>query len=330
MNYPSLLDTIGNTPLIELKKINPYPHVTLLVKLEYFGPSLSVKDRMVAHIIQHAEATGQLKPGGTLVENTSGNTGASTAMIAALKDYRCILTMPAKVSKEKQDALKAYGATVIVCPTEAGHESPENYVSVAKRLAEETPGSFRINQYDNLLNPEAHYLSTGPEIWEQTKGSIDILVAAASTGGTITGTSRFLKEKKPELKVVMPDPVGSLYYDYFTSGKTEQEEACTYLVEGIGEDHVTQAIDFSLIDEVIPVADRQSFEIARRLAREEGILAGGSSGANVWGALQVAARAQKATTIVTFICDAGTKYLSKLFNNKWMEEQGLIKHEILH
>lgn len=318
MPYPTLLDTIGHTPLVELKNINPYQHVTLLAKLEYFNPSFSVKDRIVAHIIREAEKSGKLKEGGTLIENTSGNTGAATAMIAALKGYRCILTMPAKVSQEKQDALKAYGAQIVVCPTEAGHDSPENYVNVAKRLAEETPNSFRIDQYDNQKNPEAHYQSTGPEIWEQTQGKVDILVAAASTGGTISGTARFLKEKNPNIQVILPDPLGSLYYDYFTSGKTVQDEACTYLVEGIGEDHLTQAMDFTLVDDVIRVSDKNSFETARELACKEGILGGGSSGANIWGALQVASKCEKPTTIVTFICDAGIKYLSKFFNDEWM------------
>ena len=321
---PTLLDLIGRTPLIKLKRINPYPLATILVKLEFLNPGGSIKDRIVLHIIDDAEKNGTLKPGGTIIESTSGNTGAAIAMIAALKGYHAILTMPDKVSKEKQTILKAYGAEIIVCPTSAPTHSPDHYLNVAKKLAAETPNSFRVNQYDNLKNPEAHYYSTGPEIWEQTGGNIDIFVASASTGGTISGVGKFLKERKPSLKVVMPDPIGSIYYDYFNSGKIPEGGNCNYFVEGIGEDHLTKAIDFSLIDEVIQVTDKDAFHMARQLAQKEGILAGGSSGANLWGALEIAKRVESPTVIVTILPDSGVKYMSKIFDDEWMKQHELL------
>ena len=247
-----ILDTIGNTPLVELRNINPYPHVTILAKLEFFNPSGSIKDRIVFHIVSAAERSGLLKKGGTIIENTSGNTGAAVAMIAAYRGYRAILTMPDKVSREKQNALKAYGAEIIICPTSAKPDSPDHYVNVAKKLADETPNSFRINQYDNPKNPEAHYLSTGPEIWKQTRGKIDYFVASGSTGGTISGVGRFIKERNPLLKVIMLDPVGSIYYPYFKTGKLPEDGNCNYLLEGIGEDHLAKAMDFSIVGEKVP------------------------------------------------------------------------------
>jgi cystathionine beta-synthase len=323
MHYPTLLDTIGSTPLIKLQQINSNPLATILVKLEFMNPGGSIKDRIVRHIIEDAERKQLLKPGGTIIESTSGNTGAAAAMIAAIKGYKAILTMPDKVSKEKQTSMKAYGAEIIITPTSAPANSPEHYVNVAKKLAAEIPNSFRIDQYDNLKNPEAHYLSTGPEIWEQSKGKIDIFVASASTGGTISGAGRFLKEKNPQLKVVMPDPIGSVYYAYHKTGVLPEEGHCTYLIEGIGEDHLTKAIDFSVIDDVIQVTDKDAFATARLLARKEGILAGGSSGANVWCALQLAKKVERPTVIVTILPDGGVKYLSKMFDDQWMEEHHL-------
>lgn len=325
MPYRTLLDTIGNTPLIKLQHINQNPLVTLLAKLEFFNPGFSIKDRMVKHIIEDAEKRGLLKQGGTIIENTSGNTGAAAAMIAAIRGYKAIFTMPDKVSIEKQNALKAYGAKVIICPTSALPETKEHYVSVAKRLALETPNSFRIDQYDNLKNPEAHYLTTGPEIWKQTNGQIDYLVASASTGGTVSGTGRYLKEKKPSVKVIMPDPVGSIYYEYFKLKKIPQGAGCTYYVEGIGENHLAKAIDFNVIDDVIQVTDRQSFYYARLLATKEGILAGGSSGTNVFAALEIAKKIDKPATIVVIIPDAGIKYLSKIFDDEWMRTHHLLE-----
>lgn len=320
----SILQTIGRTPLVQLQKLSPNPDVTILVKCEFMNPSASIKDRIVAHIIEDAEKRGLLKPGGTIVENTSGNTGAAVAMIAAIKGYKAILTMPDKVSKEKQDALKAYGAQIVVTPTAAAVDSPDHYVNTAKRIAAEIPNSFRLDQYDNLKNPEAHYLTTAPEIWEQTNGQVDYFIAAGSTGGTISGVGKFLKEKNPNVKIIMPDPMGSIYYEYFKTGQIPPSAGCTYFVEGVGEDHVTKAIDFSVIDEVMPFTDKAAFAAARRLAKEEGILAGGSSGANIWAALEIAKRLDKPATIVTVLPDSGIKYLSKMYNDEWMQEKGLI------
>jgi len=315
----TILDTIGNTPLVKLQRLSPNPLATILLKLEFLNPSGSVKDRIVLHIINEAERSGQLKPGGTIVENTSGNTGAAIAMIAAIRGYKAILTMPDKVSKEKQNALKALGATIVVTPTSAPPDSPEHYVNKAKSIAASTPNSFYVNQYNNLKNPEAHYLTTGPEIWKQTGGEIDYFVASGSTGGTISGTGRFLKEKNPNIKVIMPDPVGSIFYPFFKTGTIPHDGNCNYQLEGIGEDHMTQAIDFSVIDDVIQVKDIDAFRVARELAQTEGILAGGSTGANVWAALQVASQLKKPATIVTIAPDGGIKYLSKLYNDEWMQ-----------
>lgn len=316
----TILNTIGRTPLVKLLHIHELPHITLLAKLEFFNPSGSIKDRIVLHIVNDAEKRGLLKPGGTIIENTSGNTGASVAMIAAIRGYRAILTMPDKVSQEKQNALKAYGAEIIICPTSAPPDSPEHYVKKAIRLAEETPNSFRINQYDNPKNPEAHYLTTGPEIWEQSNGKVDYFVASGSTGGTISGIGRFLKERNPNVKVIMPDPIGSIYYDYFKTGTIPVGGNCNYQIEGIGEDHIAKAMNFSVVDDVVKVSDKDAFTTVRLLAKKEGILAGGSSGANLWAALELAKSLQKPATIVTIFPDGGIKYLSKVYNDAWMKE----------
>lgn len=316
----SILEFIGNTPLVKLNHINPNPNVLILAKLEFLNPSGSIKDRIVLHIINDAEKRGLLKPGGTIIENTSGNTGAAVAMIAAIRGYKAILTMPDKVSLEKQNALKAFGAEIIVTPTSAAPDAPDHYVNVAKRLADETPNSFRINQYDNPKNPEAHYLSTAPEIWKQTNGKVDYFIASGSTGGTISGVGKFLKERNPNVKIIMPDPIGSIYYEYFKTKKIPEGGNCSYMIEGIGEDHLAKAMDFSVLDEVVQVKDADAFRTGRLLATKEGILAGGSSGANVWAAIELAKKLKEPATIVTVLPDGGIKYLSKMYNDDWMKQ----------
>ncbi len=324
MNSYKLLNTVGNTPLVKLQNINPYPHIEIYVKLEFFNPSGSIKDRIVKHIIENAEVNGLLKPGGTIVENTSGNTGAAVAMIAAIKGYKAILTMPDKVSKEKQDALKAFGAEIVVTPTSAPPDSPEHYVNTAKRIAEEIPNSFRVNQYNNLKNSEAHYLSTGPEIWRQTDEKVTHFVAAGSTGGTISGVGKYLKEKNPDIQIIMPDPIGSIYFDYFKTGKIKKDGNCNYQVEGVGEDHLAHSMNFSIIDDMYQFNDNDAFTMARRLAREEGIFGGGTGGANVWGALKLAKNLKNPAVIVTVIPDSGVKYLSKFYNDEWMKQNNYL------
>ena len=322
MDDNAMLSTIGNTPLIKLRKINPHQGVDIYVKLEFLNPSGSIKDRIVQYIIDDAEKTGQLKPGGVIVENTSGNTGAAVAMNAAIRGYKAILTMPDKVSKEKQDALRAYGAKVVVTPTSAAPDSPDHYVNTARRIAAETTDSFMLNQYDNPKNPLAHYLSTGPEIWQQTNGSVTHFVASGSTGGTISGISKYLKEQNPNVFSVLADPIGSLYYKYFKTGEIDPGEVDSYQVEGVGEDHVAKAMDFSQVDEMYQFNDQQAFSMARKLAREEGIFGGGTGGANVWAALKLASTLTEPATIVTIIPDNGVKYLSKFYNDEWMLSQG--------
>jgi len=309
----NLLDTIGNTPLVSLENLFSKYRAKVFAKLEFFNPTSSIKDRIVHHIVADAEATGRLKPGGTIVENTSGNTGAAIAMIAALKGYRAVLTMPDKVSAEKQAALTALGAEIVVCPTDAAPGSADHYVQRARDIAAETPNSFMINQYDNLMNADAHYQSTGPEIWRQSGGAVDYFVASGSTGGTISGVGRYLKEQKSEVKVLMPDPIGSIYYTYFKTGRIDESEIASYQVEGIGEDHIAKCMDFSVVDEMLQFTDDDAFAMTRRLAASEGILAGGSSGANLFGCMKLAERLDAPVNIVTVLPDSGLKYLSKIF-----------------
>jgi cystathionine beta-synthase len=316
--YPTVLDLFGRTPLVRLQRIGRDLKPLLLTKLEYMNPGGSVKDRIGLKMIEQAEQDGRLRPGGTIVEPTSGNTGAGLAIAAALKGYRCVFVMPDKIAEEKRALLRAYGAEVVICPTAVAPESPESYYSVSDRLAEEIPGAFKPDQYSNPANPQAHYETTGPELWEQTEGEIDALVLTVGTGGTVTGTARYLKEQKPDLLVVGADPEGSIY---------SSPEVHTYLVEGIGEDFWPSAYDPSVVDEYVTVSDRDSFRTARRLAREEGLLVGGSGGTAVWAMLQIAERFDADATIVTLIPDSGRGYLSKFYDDNWLLEHGFLERK---
>ncbi|HEY8211631.1 MAG TPA: pyridoxal-phosphate dependent enzyme [Myxococcaceae bacterium] len=320
--HKDILSAIGDTPLVKLNKLVGPNDATVLVKCEFMNPGASVKDRMALHIIEKAEKAGLLKPGGTIVENTSGNTGMGVALCAAVKGYRCIFTMPDKMSLEKINRLKALGAQVVVTPTNVPADDPRSYYETAKRIARETPGSFYLNQYHNADNIEAHYLSTGPEIWEQTGGNFDYFVAGLGTGGTMSGAGKYLKEKKPSIKNVGADPEGSIYLGYFKTGKLGQPHV--YKVEGIGEDMLCKAMDFSVLDDVRQVDDKQCFVAARRLAREEGIFAGGSSGAAVHVALELAKEVGRGKTIVTLLPDAGSSYVSKFYSDEWMRDNGFL------
>jgi len=320
--HKDILSAIGNTPLVKLNKLVGPNDATVLVKCEFMNPGASIKDRMALHIIEKAEKAGLLKPGGTIVENTSGNTGMGVALCAAVKGYRCIFTMPDKMSLEKINRLKALGAQVVVTPTNVPADDPRSYYETAKRIARETPGSFYLNQYHNADNIEAHYVTTGPEIWEQTGGNFDYFVAGLGTGGTMSGAGKFLKEKKPAIKNVGADPEGSIYLGYFKTGKIGQPHV--YKVEGIGEDMLCKAMDFSVLDDVRQVDDKQCFVAARRLAREEGIFGGGSSGAAVHVAIELAKEVGKGKTIVTVLPDSGASYVSKFYSDEWMRDNSFL------
>ncbi|HET9274931.1 MAG TPA: pyridoxal-phosphate dependent enzyme [Gemmatimonadales bacterium] len=322
--YDSVLPTIGWTPLIRLGRVGAGIRTPVYGKAEYVNPGGSVKDRIGLAIIEAAERAGELRPGGTVVEGTSGNTGVGLAIAAALKGYHCIFTMPDKMSQEKARLLKAYGAEVVITPTAVPPDHPENYVMKAKQIVHDTPGAILANQFYNQVNPEAHYRTTGPEIWEQTRGKVTHFVAASGTGGTVSGTGKYLKEKNPKVRVVSGDPVGSLYTGYHRT--RTMGEGNPYKVEGIGGDKIPTTIWWDVIDEFRQVSDRDSMQMARRIAREEGILVGGSSGTNVVIALDLARELNDADAcVVTILCDTGERYLSKLFNDDWMHENQLLE-----
>jgi cystathionine beta-synthase len=313
------LDTIGRTPLVKLSRIANDLPVTILVKVEYFNPGGSVKDRIGLAMVEDAERRGLLKPGGTIIEATAGNTGVGLALVSACKGYRCIFIMPDKMSEDKVNLLKAYGAEVVITPTAVPPDSPESYNGVAERLAREIPGAFRPNQFGNRRNPEAHYFTTGPEIWEDTEGKIDVFVAGMGTCGTISGIGKYLKEQNPDVVVVGADPAGSIL-----SGDTPK----SYRVEGIGEDFIPATFNRQVVDEMVRVSDAESFAMARRLAREEGLLVGGSSGTAVAAAVKYAMRLDPGKIIVALLPDTGRNYMTKIFSDSWMRENGFLDGDI--
>jgi len=325
--YGDILATVGNTPLIRLNKVTEGIPAQIYGKAEFFNPGGSLKDRIGVAIIEAAEKSGDLKPGGVVVEGTSGNTGVGLAIAAALKGYRCIFTMPDKMSDEKVRLLRAYGAEVIITPTAVPADHPDNYVMKAKSIAHNTPNAILSNQFYNQANPEAHYETTGPEIWEQTEGKITHFVASAGTGGTLSGVGRYLKEKNARIKIIAGDPEGSIYAHF--SRTKEIEPARPYKIEGIGGDKIPDTLHFQFIDEWVTVSDPESFKMARRLAREEGLFLGGSSGLNVYVSLQIASKLKHDSNamIVTILADTGERYLSKIYNDDWMRENQMLEPE---
>jgi cystathionine beta-synthase len=323
--YDDVLGLIGWTPLIRLSRVTRGIRTPVFAKAEFFNPGGSLKDRIGIPIIEQAEREGRLKPGGTIVEGTSGNTGIGLAIAAALKGYKCVFTMPDKMSQEKVRLLKAFGAEVIVTPTAVPPDHPDNYVMMAKRIASETPNAILANQFYNDANPQAHYDTTGPEIWEQTRGKVTHFVYAAGTGGTITGVGRYLKEKNPKIQIVAGDPVGSILCDMWRSKGENKPEGVPYKVEGIGQDKVPGTLDMKIVDDFMTVSDKESFAMARRLTREEGLFVGGSSGLVVHVALHVARRVDDPNALIVVpLPDTGERYLSKLYNDEWMRENQLL------
>jgi cystathionine beta-synthase len=324
MNYKNnILETVGHTPLIKLNRINKGLSPLILVKMESFNPGGSSKDRIAIAMINEAERKGLLQPGGTIIEPTSGNTGLGLALMAILRGYRVIFTIPDKTSKEKEDILKAHGATVIRTPGEADADDPRSSHKIVERLLRKIPNSFSPNQYLNENNPEAHYRSTGPEIWEDTARRISHFVAGMGTGGTISGTGKFLKEKNPDIQVIGVDTEGSLYEDYF---KNRETKAHGYLTEGIGKNFIPPIVSFEVIDDIVTVSDKEAFATARALVREEGIFSGSSAGAAVFAGLQVARKLSPEDVMVILLPDSGKSYLSTLYNDDWMRAKGLL-HE---
>lgn len=325
MWYNNILETIGNTPLVKLNKVTKDIPATVLAKIETTNPGNSIKDRMALKMIEDAEKSGKLKPGGTIIEGTSGNTGMGLAIAAVIKGYKCIFTSTDKQSKEKFDALRAFGAEVIVCPTNVEPDDPRSYYSVSSRLEREVPNSWKPNQYDNLSNSEAHYEQTGPEIWEQTEGKITHLVVGVGTGGTISGTARYLKEKNPAIQVLGIDTYGSVFKKYKETGIMDKNEIYPYITEGIGEDFLPQNVDFSLIDHFEKVTDKDAALMTREIARKEGIFAGNSTGSAVAGTLQMKDRFKEGDVVVIIFPDHGTRYLGKMYNDDWLRDRGFLK-----
>lgn len=321
----NILETIGNTPLIKLNKITKDIPATVLAKVDYFNPGNSIKDRMALKMVEVAEQEGKLKPGGTIIEGTSGNTGMGLALAACVKGYKCIFVTTYKQSKEKADILKAVGAEVIVCPTNVLPEDPRSYYSVAKRLGKEIPNSMYMNQYDNLANRQAHYESTGPEIWEQTEGKITHLVCTAGTGGTITGTAMYLKEKNPNIKIWAIDVYGSLLTKYYKTGEIDMGEVHPYISEGFGEDFVPQNYDMRVIDLFEQVTDKDGAVMARRIAKEEGMFCGYSAGSCLQGLMQLQSSLTKDDVVVCIFHDHGSRYVGKIYNDQWMMERGFLE-----
>ncbi|MCG2613630.1 pyridoxal-phosphate dependent enzyme [Terrimonas sp. NA20] len=320
----NILETIGNTPMIRLNKVAKDIPATVLAKVDYFNPGNSIKDRMALKMVEVAEQEGKLKPGGTIIEGTSGNTGMGLALAAVVKGYKCIFVTTDKQSKEKADILKAVGAEVIVCPTNVMPEDPRSYYSVAARLAKEVPNSYHMNQYDNLANRLAHYETTGPEIWEQTGGKITHLICTAGTGGTIVGTAQYLKEKNPDVQIWAIDVYGSLLTKYFRTGEIDMNEVHPYISEGFGEDFVPKNYDMSVIDHFEQVTDKDGAVMARKLAREEGLFCGYSAGSCLQGLMQLKGKLKKDDVVVCIFHDHGSRYVAKIYNDQWMIERGFL------
>ena len=326
MNYANnILETIGNTPLVKINKLTEKLPCKVLAKYETFNPGNSVKDRMALQMIEDAELDGRLKPGGTIIEGTSGNTGMGLALAAIVKGYQCIFVLSDKQSKEKMDILKAVGAQVVVCPTAVSPDDPRSYYSVSKRLAEETPNSWYVNQYDNPSNTKAHYLSTGPEIWSQTEGSITHFVVGVGTGGTISGVGTYLKEKNPNIKVWGVDTYGSVFKKYHETGIFDEKEIYPYVTEGIGEDILPANVNFDIIDGFTKVTDKDAAIYTQRLAKEEGMFLGNSAGAAIKGVLQLQEHFDKNDIVVVLLHDHGSRYVGKMFNDDWMRKMGYLK-----
>jgi cystathionine beta-synthase len=325
MWYNNILETIGNTPMVKLNRITKDIPATVLAKIETTNPGNSIKDRMAIKMIEDAEKSGLLKPGGTIIEGTSGNTGMGLAIAAVIKGYKCIFTSTDKQSKEKFDALRAFGAEVIVCPTNVDPEDPRSYYSVSSRLEREVPNSWKPNQYDNLSNSQAHYEQTAPEIWEQTEGKITHLVAGVGTGGTISGIAKYLKEKNPNIKIIGIDTYGSVFKKYKETGVLDKDEIYPYITEGIGEDFLPKNVDFSLIDHFEKVTDKDAALMTREVALKEGIFAGNSTGSAVAGVLQLKDMFKEGDVVVVIFPDHGSRYMAKMYNEDWLRERGFLK-----